>query len=165
MTHTLITYGACMAMLLGGASAAQAHGDAQPPAAAYDATQVEARPYGREGDPARVTRVVRLGMNDQFRYTPAAVTVRRGETVRFIVRNHGKLLHEVVLGTPDELKAHAEMMRKHPGMEHADANMAHVRPGARGEIVWQFTEPGVFQFACLLPGHFEAGMVGTITVK
>ena len=66
----------------------------------------------------------------------------------------------MVLGTPEELKAHAELMRKYPEMEHSDANMAHVKPSASGEILWQFTQPGEFRFACLIPGHFEAGMVG-----
>jgi uncharacterized cupredoxin-like copper-binding protein len=73
-------------------------------------------------------------------------------------------LHELVLGTPEELKAHAELMRKHPGMEHDEPDMAHVRAGKRGQIVWNFNRPGTFQYACLIPGHFEAGMVGTLVV-
>jgi uncharacterized cupredoxin-like copper-binding protein len=64
----------------------------------------------------------------------------------------------------EELKQHAALMKKHPGMEHDEAYMAHVRPGKRGEIVWQFTRAGEFYYACLLPGHFEAGMVGKIVV-
>jgi uncharacterized cupredoxin-like copper-binding protein len=71
----------------------------------------------------------------------------------------------MVLGTTEELKAHAELMKKFPDMEHADANMAHVKPGAKGEIVWQFTKAGEYQFACLIPGHYEAGMVGKVVVK
>ena len=71
----------------------------------------------------------------------------------------------MVLGTPEEIKEHAALMKKFPDMEHADANMAHVKPGSKGEIVWQFTKPGQYQFACLMPGHFEAGMVGQVTVK
>lgn len=74
-------------------------------------------------------------------------------------------LHEMVLGTPQELRQHAELMKMFPTMEHADANMAHVKPGARGEIVWQFTQAGEYQFACLIPGHFEAGMTGKVAVK
>jgi uncharacterized cupredoxin-like copper-binding protein len=85
--------------------------------------------------------------------------------VRFVVRNKGRQLHEMVLGTKEALREHAEMMKKFPEMEHDDAHMTHVKPGRTGEIVWQFTTPGEFQYACLLPGHFEAGMVGRVTVR
>ena len=131
----------------------------------YDATEVEATDFGQEGDPRQVARTVRIDMSDAMRFTPADITIRRGQTVRFVVHNDGKLLHEMVLGTPQALKAHAALMQKFPEMEHADPNMAHVKPGRDGEIVWQFTRPGEFQFACLQPGHFEAGMVGRLSVK
>ena len=154
------------AVLAWTASTAFAHGDAHmAKKPAYDASKVEERAFGREGDPKRVTRTVKLDMTDAFRFTPANVTVKRGETVKFIVANSGKVLHEMVLGTTEELKAHAELMKKFPDMEHADANMAHVKPGAKGEIVWQFTKAGEYQFACLIPGHYEAGMVGKVVVK
>ena len=58
----------------------------------------------------------------------------------------------MVLGTPEELKEHAELMKKFPEMEHDEPHMAHVKPGKSGEIVWQFTKAGEFQFACLHPG-------------
>jgi len=149
------------------ASAAFAHGDEEhaAPPRPYDAAKVEATDFGQEGNPKKATRTVQIHMADNMRFSPADVTVRRGETVRFVVSNGGKLLHEMVLGTPEAIKEHAELMKKFPEMEHADANMAHVKPGAKGEIVWQFTKPGVFEFACLQPGHFEAGMVGKLTVK
>ena len=86
-------------------------------------------------------------------------------TIRFVVANKGAVLHEMVLGTPQALKEHADLMKKHPGMEHEEPNMAHVKPGATGDIVWQFTKAGDFQFACLIPGHFDAGMVGKVAVK
>jgi uncharacterized cupredoxin-like copper-binding protein len=152
--------------------AAFAHGEAEHPAKAktFDASQVEASqvegmPFGREGDPKKVARTVRLTMADTMRFTPANITVKRGQTVRFVATNKGQVLHEMVLGTPDELKKHAEQMKKFPEMEHDAPYMAHVKPGSNGEIVWQFTERGEFQFACLIPGHFEAGMVGKVTVK
>jgi len=148
------------------ASMAFAHGDdhmAEKPA--YDTSKVEERAFGREGDPRKVTRTVRLDMTDAFRFTPADVTVKRGETVKFVVANSGKVLHEMVLGTTEDLKEHAALMKKFPDMEHADAHMAHVKPGAKGEIVWQFTKAGEYQFACLIPGHYEAGMVGKVVVK
>ena len=154
------------AVLAWTASTAFAHGDAHmAKKPAYDASKVEERAFGREGDPKRVTRTIKLDMTDAFRFTPADVTVKRGEKVKFIVANSGKVLHEMVLGTTEELKAHAELMKKFPDMEHADANMAHVKPGAKGEIVWQFTKAGEYQFACLIPGHYETGMVGKVVVK
>jgi uncharacterized cupredoxin-like copper-binding protein len=90
--------------------------------------------------------------------------VREGETVRFLVKNSGATLHEMVLGTMDELKKHAELMRKHPGMEHDEPYMVHVAPGKTQTLVWQFTRAGEFHYGCLIPGHFEAGMVGRVRV-
>lgn len=149
-----------------GASAALAHGDAHAPKPSGDsATAREEHAFGREGKPHQVSRSVRIDMADNFRFTPAQVVVKRGETVRFIISNSGRQLHEMVLGTTQEIAAHAALMKKFPNMEHADANMAHVKPGAKGEILWQFTRAGSYQFACLLPGHFEAGMVGTVVVR
>lgn len=149
------------------ATAALAHGDdhATKMKHAFDTTKVEQRAFGREGDPRKVTRTIQVDMSDAFRFTPADLVVKRGETVKFVVGNSGRQLHEMVLGTAAELKEHAEMMKKFPNMEHADANMAHVKGGAKGEIVWQFNKAGEYQFACLIPGHFEAGMVGKVVVK
>jgi uncharacterized cupredoxin-like copper-binding protein len=104
-------------------------------------------------------------MNDAMRFKPDSIRVKRGETIRFIVRNTGKQKHEMVLGTIKELKEHAELMRKFPEMEHADPNQVSVDPGVTGELVWQFTKAGTFDFACLVPGHFEAGMVGKVRVS
>jgi len=131
----------------------------------FDVSKVEERAFGREGDPRKVTRTIKVDMRDTMRFSPDLVAIRRGETVKFVVTNSGTQMHEMVLGTLNELKEHAEMMRKFPNMEHADANMAHVKPEAKGEIVWQFTKAGEYQFACLIPAHFEAGMVGKVVVK
>ena len=122
------------------------------------------KPFGRTGDPKKVTRTIDVEMLDTMRFKPDRITVRQGDTVRLRVRNAGKVLHELVVGTDQELREHAELMKKHPGMEHDEPYMSHVDPGKRGEIVWQFTQPGEFKFACLIPGHFEAGMIGRITV-
>jgi uncharacterized cupredoxin-like copper-binding protein len=100
-----------------------------------------------------------------MRFKPDSIRVKRGETIRFIVRNTGKVKHEMVLGTIKELKEHAELMRKFPEMEHADPNQVSVEPGMSGELIWQFSKAGTFDFACLVPGHFEAGMVGNIRVS
>ena len=155
-----------LAALIGASSGALAPGDeehAEPHK--YDAARVEATDFGQEGDPGKVTRTMRVDMSDRMRFTPADLAVKRGETIRFSVHNDGHVLHEMVLGTREALAAHAELMKKFPEMEHDDPNMAHVKPGHSGDIVWQFTKAGEFQFACLQPGHFEAGMVGRLTVK
>jgi uncharacterized cupredoxin-like copper-binding protein len=144
------------------AGAAWSHGDKH--AAAKSAPVVkEQKPWGIAGD-ARGARTVEVRMTDDMKFTPSRIEVREGETIRFVVRNSGKVLHEMVIGTPAELQAHAELMKKHPGMEHDEPYMAHVSPGKRGTLTWNFNRPGTFQFACLIPGHFEAGMTGTIVV-
>lgn len=144
------------------AGAALAHGDKHAPAAKVEVKQTE---FGRTGDPKRVTRTVEVQMSDTMRFSPAEITVKRGETVRFRVRNAGKLLHEMVLGTEKELKEHAVLMQKFPNMEHDEPYMVHVDPGKNGEMVWQFNRSGTYLYGCLIPGHFEAGMVGKIIVK
>lgn len=120
---------------------------------------------GEPGDAARVTRTVRIDMADTMRFTPAQITVQRGETIRFEVKNSGRVRHEMTLGSQADLAAHAEQMRQHPEMEHADANAATVDPGQTGEIVWHFTRAGLVEFGCLEPGHFEAGMRGAVQVR
>ena len=125
----------------------------------------EENAFGREGDPKKASRTIKIDMSDAMRFSPAALTIRQGETVRFDVRNTGKIMHEMVLGTMKELREHAELMKKHPGMEHDEPYMAHVAPGKTERIVWQFTNPGEFYYGCLVPGHFEAGMIGKIVVR
>lgn len=120
--------------------------------------------FGRTGDPKKVTRTVRISGSDAMRFSPAELTVRQGETIRFVVRNEGKVMHELVLGTLKELEQHAEWMRRFPNMEHEEPYMVHLAPGQSGEVIWQFTRPGEFHFGCLVPGHFEAGMKGRIRV-
>lgn len=118
---------------------------------------------GRAGNPAKVDRVVEIAASE-YRFSPARVSVRRGETIRFVVRNEGRLAHEMVLGSAAELKEHAALMRRFPNMEHDEPNQVRVAPGKSGEIVWQFTRSGVVDFACLIPGHMEAGMTGAVKV-
>ena len=145
--------------------AAGSHGDATQKGKTGNRTvAAEEKAFGREGDPKKVTRTVNVDMSDRMRFSPASLTIRQGETVRFVVKNSGKVLHEMVIGTLAELKEHAELMKKHPGMEHDEPYMAHVAPGKTERIVWQFTRPGTFHYGCLVPGHFEAGMVGRIIV-
>ena len=146
------------------AAGAMAHGDEDHGKKEEQPAEDHAAALGKPGDPRKVTRNVNVEMNDAMRFRPDSIRVKRGETIRFIVRNTGKVKHEMVLGTIKELKEHAEMMRKFPEMEHADPNQVSVEPGMTGELVWRFTRAGTFDFACLVPGHFEAGMVGKVRV-
>lgn len=120
---------------------------------------------GKAGDPAKVTRTIAVAMDDTMRFTPGQISVKAGETVRFFIKNAGQVPHEMVIGTMNELKEHAEMMRKDPGMKHAEANQITLQPGQRGGIVWQFDQAGMVDFACLIPGHMEAGMMGKVMVQ
>ena len=143
---------------------AMAHGNEEHHAPRKPASEAEQTPFGRAGDPAKVGRTIAVGMTDAMRYEPSEIRVKQGETVKIVASNKGQVLHEIVIGTMDQLKEHAALMRKFPEMEHDEPNMAHVKPGRREDLVWQFNKPGEFFFACLIPGHFEAGMVGKIVV-
>jgi uncharacterized cupredoxin-like copper-binding protein len=98
-------------------------------------------------------------------FQPDRVEVKRGEQVRFKIRNSGLLEHEFILATTDENLKHAEQMMKNPEMEHDDPNGKSVAPGKNSEILWRFSKAGQFEFGCLIPGHREAGMTGTVVVK
>ena len=119
---------------------------------------------GKPGVVSRVTRTVVVDMTDDMRFHSSLISVKQGETIRFVARNNGKVKHEMVLGTEKDLRDHYEVMKKNPEMEHADANMVTVAPGKSGEIIWQFTRTGKVDFACLQPGHFDAGMRGLVKV-
>lgn len=144
---------------------AAAHGDARHEKKASRPISTEEKPFGREGDPKKVSRTVNVDMSDQMRFTPTELTIKQGETIRFRVKNSGKVMHEMVLGTEEELRKHAETMRKFPGMEHEEPYMAHVAPGKRETMAWTFDKAGTFMYGCLVPGHWEAGMKGTIVVR
>jgi uncharacterized cupredoxin-like copper-binding protein len=158
---------AVAAMLALAAGAAWSHGGSHENKAAAKPAQVskEEHPFGRAGDPKRVSRTIDVGMDDTMHFTPGDLVLKEGDTVKFNVRNNGKIMHEMVIGTMKELKEHAELMRKFPGMEHDEPYMAHVEPNKQGELLWQFTRAGEFFYACLIPGHLEAGMIAKITVK
>lgn len=121
--------------------------------------------WGIAGEARAVKRTLDVAMGDDMRFTPAHIAVALGETLRFRVRNSGKVMHEFVIGTPAENAKHAELMVKFPDMEHDEPWMAHVAPGKTGEIVWTFNRPGRFEFACLIAGHYAAGMKGSIAVE
>lgn len=119
---------------------------------------------GKPGKAANAKRTITVDMTDAMRFTPDSIMVKQGETIKFIVKNSGKVKHEMVLGTEKELKEHYEVMKKNPEMEHADENQVTVQPGKSGEIIWQFTKAGKVNFACLQPGHYDAGMKGAVMV-
>jgi uncharacterized cupredoxin-like copper-binding protein len=124
----------------------------------------EQKDWGIAGDAKAGMRTVEFRMTDNMRFTPDKLEVKQGETIKFVLRNNGAVLHEFVLGTKKELDEHAALMVKFPTMEHSEPYMAHVAPGKTGEIIWTFNRAGSFEFACLIAGHYGAGMVGAIQV-
>lgn len=124
----------------------------------------EQKPWGIAGDAADVSQTIEVSMTDTMRFTPDLVDIKVGETIRFIAKNDGQVLHEFVLGTTETNDSHAEMMLKYPGMEHDEPYMTHVDPNQAGEIIWTFNRAGKFDFACLIAGHYQAGMKGDIVV-
>jgi uncharacterized cupredoxin-like copper-binding protein len=119
---------------------------------------------GKAGKLTDVKRTITVEMLDSMRFNPSHITVKRGETIQFIVKNNGKLKHEMVLGSDRDLKAHYELMKKMPEMEHDEPNQISLASGKSGEIIWQFTKAGKVDFGCLQVGHYEAGMKGAVTV-
>lgn len=133
-------------------------------AAGKHAGRHDASPIGQPGVASQVTRTVQVEMSDQMRFTPSNISARKGETIRFVLKNAGQLKHEFSLGTPEELKEHYEVMKKFPDMEHDEPNKISLAPGKQGEVIWKFTKSGPVDFACLVPGHYDAGMKGQVNV-
>ena len=145
------------------ATASSAHENT--PHKAKSATVVkEQKEWGVAGDAKVAKRIISVSMGDEMRFTPDAITIKQGETIRFVVKNDGKQMHEMVIGTKKELDAHAAQMVKFPSMEHDEPYMAHVSSGKSQSLIWTFNRAGDFEFACLIAGHYQAGMVGKITV-
>lgn len=160
MKYRLFTLAAAAAFTSAGAFA---HGETGNGRKSHAPVVKEQKSWGIAGDP-RGARTIEVRMTDDMRFSPDLIQVRQGETIRFVVRNDGKMLHEMVIGDRRSLDEHAALMVKFPGMEHEEPYMTHVKAGRTGEIVWNFNRPGEFRFACLIPGHYEAGMIGTIVV-
>jgi uncharacterized cupredoxin-like copper-binding protein len=128
----------------------------------------QARAFGEPGDPKKPARVVNVTMREgdgKMMFIPNKIQIAQGEQVKFVLRNNGELDHEIVLATFDENQKHAIEMQKNPDMEHDDPNAKRLTPKATGNMVWKFTKAGEFDFSCLIPGHREAGMFGTVIVK
>ena len=145
-----------------GATAVFAHNNSAHSSAPVEKVQTA---WGIAGDAKAVNRTITVTMTDQMRFIPAELQIRAGDTVKLVVRNAGKGLHELVIGTKAELDAHAALMVKFPDMEHSEPYMTHVKPGKTDQLIWTFNRVGEFEFACLLPGHYQAGMVGKIKVS
>jgi uncharacterized cupredoxin-like copper-binding protein len=154
---------ALLAALLTATCATHAHGDVSGEQSSSPAVK-EQKAWGIAGDAKAVNRTIEISMSDTMRFVPDRIEVRQGETIRLAHRNPGKLMHEFVLGTRKELDKHAELMKRFPTMEHDEPYMVHVAPGKTGEIIWTFNRAGEFDFACLIPGHYDAGMMGKVKV-
>jgi uncharacterized cupredoxin-like copper-binding protein len=119
---------------------------------------------GEPGDPRKPSRTIEVGMTEMA-YAPARIEVKRGEQIRFVIRNTGADDHEFLLATAEENLKHGEAMKDNPHMEHAEPNGVRLAPKKSAEIVWKFTKAGTFEYSCLIPGHREAGMIGEVLVK
>jgi uncharacterized cupredoxin-like copper-binding protein len=172
-TFSILMLGAVPLVVLAGGDHADGHGngghDMEQMEHAHDmggmSHETHEADAGRAGDPDKVSRTIIVTMNDTMRFAPDQMNFKAGETVRFAIRNTGNIRHEMVIGSVAELKEHADMMRTNPTMQHADPNMISLAPDERGELVWQFDNAGTFDFACLVPGHLEAGMSGKIEIE
>ena len=123
---------------------------------------------GKPGDKRKVTRTIEVIMKEdgqgKMMFSPAKLIFKEGQTVKLRFVNQGEMDHEFVMDEEPAILEHKAVMEKHPDMEHDDPNAIRLAPGARGEIIWTFSNPGTFGFACLMPGHYEAGMHGPLEV-
>ena len=134
------------------------------PANSHDKHVHETWSAGEPGNPKKPSRTIEVEMSE-MEYTPSRIEVKRGEQIRFVIRNVGKEDHEFLLDTTEENLKHAEDMKKHPHMEHDDPNGVRLAPKKSAEIVWKFTHAGTFEYSCLIPDHRDYGMIGQIQVK
>lgn len=122
---------------------------------------------GKPGDAASVDRTIDVTMREtddgDMIFEPASLEIAKGETIRFNVLNKGELEHEFVIDTLEGNAEHKALMAK-MDMEHDDPNSVRLDEGGSGEVIWNFENEGTFEFACLIPGHYESGMHGPITV-
>ena len=150
-------------LIVGASNFSFAHGD-DAHAKKSGPVKKEQKEWGIAGDAKAITRTITFNMSDNMRFTPDKIDVKQGDTIKFVIKNTGKVMHEMVIGTKKDLDEHAALMLKFPGMEHEEPYMAHVGPGKTGVIVWTFNKTGSFDFACLIAGHYQAGMVGKVNV-
>jgi uncharacterized cupredoxin-like copper-binding protein len=123
------------------------------------------KPGGHEHDFSRTVTVTMMETDDGMVFEPGALEFEAGESVKIVVVNAGELPHEFVMDTSENNVEHKALMERFPEMEHDDPNSISLEPGQEGEILWTFANAGSFQFACLIPGHYESGMHGPIAVN
>ena len=133
------------------------------PALAHEGHDHHGFSAGEPGNPNKPARTIQIALSEMT-YEPSHITVKRGEQIRFVLRNVGKEDHEFLLATPKENLAHAEVMKQHPHMEH-DPNGVRLAPNKTAEILWKFSKAGTFEFSCLIADHRDYGMVGHVNVK
>ena len=133
-------------------------------ASAHDHAHRKSWSAGEPGDPKKPARTIEVVMKEMA-YEPGTIEVKRGEQIRFVIRNAGTEDHEFLLATTKENLAHAEMMKKHRHMKHAEPNAVTLEPKQSTELLWKFTKAGTFEYSCLIPDHREYGMTGRVTVK
>ncbi len=123
--------------------------------------------YGRPGSADEVDRTINIAMRETddgaMLFEPNEFSFKQGETIRFNVTNKGELEHEFVIDTMKGNAKHKKAMAM-MNMEHDDPNSVRLDPGKSGEVIWKFANTGNFEFACLIPGHYESGMHGPIKV-
>ena len=144
------------------------HGHAHQAHQGHGSHDAHAFAAGEPGDPGKAHRVVVITMNEgpgTMTYSPDRLEVRKGEQIKLVLRNEGELAHELVLDTVENNARHKAAMAENPDMEHDDPNGRRLAPKQSAELVWRFTKPGTFEFACLIPGHYESGMKGVVVVK
>ena len=137
---------------------------AAAPARSHEHHAHESYSAGEPGDATKPARTIEIEMSEMT-YEPIRIEVKRGEQIRFVLRNAGTEDHEFLLATTKENLRHAEVMKKHPHMEHDDPNGVRLGPKKSAEILWKFTKAGTFEYSCLIPDHREYGMIGHVTVK
>lgn len=123
---------------------------------------------GELGDAEQPFRTLEIVMTDgpgTMAYTPDKIEVKKGEQVKFVLKNTGQVDHEFLLDSFKSNAKHKLEMEKNADMEHEEPNGARLKPNSSKEILWRFTKAGTFEFACLLPGHYETGMKGIVLVK
>jgi uncharacterized cupredoxin-like copper-binding protein len=133
-------------------------------AAAHDHAHRQSWAAGEPGDPKKPARTIEIVMSEMA-YEPSSIEVKRGEQIRFVIRNAGKEDHEFLLATTKENLAHAEMMKKHRHMKHEDPNGVTLAPDKSAELLWKFSKAGTFEYSCLIPDHRDYGMIGRVTVR
>lgn len=120
--------------------------------------------FGHPGEADKVKRTIALTATD-IKFAPMQITVAAGETVKFEIANNGKLDHEFILGSAEEQVEHDKEMTAMAGMKMTHINGVSVAPGKTGALIWTFTKAGTLQYACHVPGHYVAGMVGQLTIQ